>query len=67
MGADLQLHELFRQAGRKAHEIMGWLANDGIRWRFNPPAAPHFGGMWEAVQGHKAPYTVGQWRDETDL
>ncbi|XP_071055128.1 uncharacterized protein [Onthophagus taurus] len=37
VGADRELRSLFSAASK-----------DGTGWKFNPPAAPHFGGKWEA-------------------
>jgi len=49
VGADRQLRNLFRAASRDVHAIIGRLADEGVRWCFNPPSAPHFGGLWEAA------------------
>ncbi|XP_046145649.1 uncharacterized protein LOC123988934 [Osmia bicornis bicornis] len=48
-GADAELRRLFASASKELHELAGRLANDGTKWEFNPPAAPHFGGKWEAA------------------
>ncbi|XP_011259742.2 uncharacterized protein LOC105253409 [Camponotus floridanus] len=49
VGADRELREMFRVSSSDGHRTAHAAASDGVRWRFNPPAAPHFGGLWEAA------------------
>ncbi|XP_024872247.1 uncharacterized protein LOC112454856, partial [Temnothorax curvispinosus] len=49
VGADRVLREFFRAASPDGRHIANAVTDQGIRWHFNPPAAPHFGGLWEAA------------------
>lgn len=47
-GADIALRQLLRKAELEWDRIEGRLAQEGIRWRFIYPTAPHFGALQEA-------------------
>jgi len=50
VGANRELKEMLELVKSTNHNnrVSSTLANDGINWHFNPPGAPHFGGLWEA-------------------
>ena len=45
--ADKELKDLVNQLYRK--KIIQTIANKGVQWSFNPPAALHFGGVLEIM------------------
>ena len=47
VGAERELREAL--AALDQRRIADELAPRGVRWNFNPPAAPWFGGAWEAL------------------
>lgn len=47
-GADKELRNLFHSSSKELEKLSTLLAHDGTQWLFNPPSAPHFGGIWEA-------------------
>uniref|UniRef100_A0A1Y1N7Y6 Integrase catalytic domain-containing protein n=2 Tax=Photinus pyralis TaxID=7054 RepID=A0A1Y1N7Y6_PHOPY len=63
VGADAELRKLFDSARQESRHIEHLLAQDGTQWIFNPPAAPHFGGIWEAgvkSTKHHLKRTIGE-------
>jgi len=50
-GAANELHAVYKmlQSSSQIATIQDFLTAEGCEWKFIPPHAPHFGGLWEAA------------------
>ncbi|XP_025265819.1 uncharacterized protein LOC112638395 [Camponotus floridanus] len=49
IGVDKELRRMFHASSADGRRISQSCSQEGVSWRFNPPAAPQFGGLWEAA------------------
>ena len=47
VGADREVQEALKRLNKE--KITDEMSQHGVQWHFNPPAAPHFGGVWERL------------------
>ncbi|XP_025271330.1 uncharacterized protein LOC105254868 [Camponotus floridanus] len=49
IGANKELRRMFHASFADGRRISQSCSQEGVSWRFNPPAALHFGGLWEVA------------------
>ncbi|XP_026462660.1 uncharacterized protein LOC113365282, partial [Ctenocephalides felis] len=51
IGARHELHQLYKlfKSDKIRSELVDAASIEGIAWKFSPPHAPHFGGLWESA------------------
>ena len=66
VGAEKEIREL---VGELDHDqVQPMTSNQGVTWHWNPPSAPHFGGVFEAMikSSKRAIYAILKGADVTD-
>ncbi len=48
IGAAKEINDISSMLRKSKHSISVVESQHGVKWHFNPPRAPHFGGLWEA-------------------
>ncbi|GFW09786.1 integrase catalytic domain-containing protein [Trichonephila clavipes] len=48
VGANIELRKMFNLVCKPDEALASYMASEGIDWKFLPPRAPNFGGLWEA-------------------
>jgi hypothetical protein len=66
VGAEKELRQLVERLDK--NRIIASTSNKGVKWHFNPPHAPHFGGVFETMvkSAKKAIYAILGTADITD-
>ncbi len=48
VGANVELKKLHKLVSQPDERAANFMSSEGIEWKFLPPRAPNFGGLWEA-------------------